>query len=181
MDLTGTSRSRVLLRDLVSEGVRSGSIAAVAMVPFGLLFLWSGLRINEYGPRVVLTFFEDLPAGVRFALFVLQHFLISWGAAVPLIAVLLGARGKIPPRVAGALYGAGFYLIVNALALPWAFGDQPLWQLAAGTWLPSLVVHMVYGVAVAWTSRSFVASHASRSREAVPMTRLGGFAGRCRC
>lgn len=164
MAVAGTSRSRVLLRDLVREGVRSGSIAAVAMVPFGLLFLWSGLRINEYGPRVVLTFAGDLPAGVRFALVVLQHFLIGWGAAVPLIAVLLAARGKIPLRVAGALYGAGFYLIVNALALPWAFGDQPPWRLGAGAWFPSLTVHVVYGAAVAWTSRSFVASHAEPAR-----------------
>jgi len=39
----------MLTWDLLREGFRSGSIAALAMIPFGLLFFMLGLRINEYG------------------------------------------------------------------------------------------------------------------------------------
>lgn len=141
---------------LVKEAFRSGSIAAIAMIPFGLMFFALGLRVNEYGMKVIQTFFGDLPPGARFGLFVVEHFLISWTVAVPLLLALFAFRPRIPAWLVGATYGAGFYLLVNSLALPWLFGDPTPWELGFEVIYPSLIVHVVYGVSVAWTSRRFV-------------------------
>lgn len=140
----------------IQEMFRSGSIAALAMIPFGLAFFALGLRVNEYGIKVIRTFFGDQPAGVRFGLFVGEHFLISWAAAIPLLLALFPLRQRIPAWLVGATYGAGFYLLINSLALPWLFGDPTPWELGFEVIYPSLMVHVVYGVSVALTSRRFV-------------------------
>jgi uncharacterized membrane protein YagU involved in acid resistance len=141
---------------LAREALRSGSIAAIAMIPFGLIFFALGMRVNEYGMKVIQTFFGDLPPGARFGLFVVEHFLISWTAAVPLLLALLAFRQRIAAWLVGAIYGAGFYLLLNSLALPWLFGDPTPWELGFEVIYPSLIVHVVYGVSVALTSRRFV-------------------------
>ncbi len=60
------------------------------------------------------------------------------------------------PVLAGAAYGAAFYVVVNSLALPIYFGDPLPWQLGAATVLPSLFGHMVYGTSIGLTSKRFV-------------------------
>jgi uncharacterized membrane protein YagU involved in acid resistance len=138
---------------LVKEALRSGAIAALVMAPFGLLFYLLGLRVNEYGLKVIRTFFGDLPLGLRFGLFALEHFVISWSASLPLLLLLLVAHRRVPVWLVGALYGTGFYLLVNSLALPWLFGDPTPWELGWNVIYPSLSVHIVYGVSVALASR----------------------------
>lgn len=151
----------LLVIDLVREGLRSGSIAALAMIPVGLLFFSFGLRINEYGMQVIQTLFGDLPPWIRFVLFVIEHFVISWSVAIPLLILLLATYRKVPPLFIGAAYGIGFYVAMNSLALPWIFGDPTPWQLGVSFVYPSLIVHLVYGLAVVWASRAFVTLHAS--------------------
>lgn len=151
------SRSSVIL--LIREAFRSGSIAAIVMMPFGLLFLALGLRINEYGMRVIQTWFGDLPRGVRVGLFALEHFVISWSVAIPLLILLLIASGRVSHVLVGAVYGGAFYVVVNSIALPAFFGYPTPWALGfTEVMLPSLLVHLVYGLSIAMTSRRFVQS-----------------------
>lgn len=46
-------------------------------------------------------------------------------------------------------YGALYYVAVNSLALPLYFGDPLPWILGWAVVLPSLLVHVVFGVSVA--------------------------------
>lgn len=147
---------------LIREAFRSGSIAAIVMMPFGLLFSALGLRINEYGMRVIHTWFGDQPRGLRFGLFALEHFVISWGVAIPLLILLLIASGRVSHVLVGAVYGGAFYVLVNSLALPAVFGDPTPWVLGfTQVILPSLIVHLVYGLSIALTSRRFVQSQSA--------------------
>lgn len=148
---------------LLREVLRSGSIAAVAMIPFGLAFRALGLRVNEYGMAVIGALFGHLPSGARFVLFVIEHFVIAWMAAIPLLLALRVAPRKFPALLLGALYGAGFYVAMNSLALPWIFGDPTPWQLGFDVIYPSLTLHLVYGLSIAVTARGFVQRVAGES------------------
>lgn len=146
--------------DLLKETVRSGSIAAIAMIPFGITFFLLDMRVNEYGMKVIQTFFGNLPQGLRFVLFVAEHFLISWTAALPLLLILLWAEHRYAALLVGAAYGGVFYVAINSFTLPWIFGDQTPWALGFSFVLPSLVVHLVYGLSIAFTSMAFRQRHA---------------------
>ncbi|MEZ4518936.1 MAG: hypothetical protein R3C44_19660 [Chloroflexota bacterium] len=148
-----------LLRDCIREAFRAGTLAALAMVPFGLLFYALGLRVNEYGMAVIQTFFGDLPDAVRFLLFVVEHFIISWTVAVPLLCALLWLKGRVPGIWLGILYGVGFYIIMNSLLLPILFNDPTPWSLGFEVIYPSLIVHLIYGLVIWWVSRGFVEQH----------------------
>lgn len=134
------------LRHFIWESVKTGTIAALAMMPFGVLFRVAGLRVGHYGPKFAGLFVSD--PGPAF-LFV-QHIVLGWISAAPLVAWLLLRRTGWPSAMQGALYGVGYYVVVNSLALPWYFGDQLPWAIGWGTVLPSLVVHVVFGVVVGW-------------------------------
>ena len=131
---------------LLRATLRSGTAAGLAMVPPAALFRALGLRVNEYGRKTLELLVGDVASPLRDILMFAQHLLISWVAAVPLLLVL----GRIADRrqrvLLGALYGAGFYVVMNSLALPFAFGDPTPWQLGAMTVLPSLAIHLVYGL-----------------------------------
>jgi uncharacterized membrane protein YagU involved in acid resistance len=148
---------------LLREVLRSGSVAAIAMIPFGLAFRALGLRVNEYGMALIAALFGDLPGGARFGLFVIEHFVIAWLAAIPLLLALRVAPKSFPALLLGASYGAGFYVAVNSLALPWLFGDPTPWQLGFDVIYPSLTLHLVYGLSVAFTARGFVQRDAGKS------------------
>jgi uncharacterized membrane protein YagU involved in acid resistance len=141
---------------LVRETLRSGSIAAIAMIPFGLAFTALGWRVNEYGRAVLKALVGDLPAGLRVVLLLVEHFLISWTACVPLLLLLLATRHMAAGWLVGAAYGAAFYVAMNSLALPWWFGDPTPWQIGWTAVLPSLAVHLVYGLSIAFTARGWV-------------------------
>ena len=138
--------------DLFRTAVRSGTIAAIAMIPVGLAFYLAGLRVNEYGPRIVQILFGGLPPGGRFAAFAALHFLISWTASVPLLLILATPHRRVPALLLGAIYGLAFYVAVNSFALPWIFGDSTPWQLGLAVVAPSLIVHLEYGAIIAITA-----------------------------
>ena len=140
------------MKPLLREALRAGTIAGLAMIPVGLLFSGLGLRINVYGQKLVQLFFGQFPKAVRFALFVLEHFVVSWLAAIPLLLLLVRYR-RLPPLLVGLLYGLLFYVLVNSLLLPLAFGDPSPWTLGIATVTPSLLVHLVYGGALALSAR----------------------------
>ena len=142
------------VKRLLREALRAGTIAGLVMIPVGLLFSGLGLRINVYGQKLVQLFFGQFPKVVRFALFVLEHFVVSWLAAIPLLLLLVRYR-RLPSLIVGLLYGLGFYVLVNSLLLPLAFGDPSPWKLGIAAVAPSLLVHLVYGGAGALSARRF--------------------------
>lgn len=127
------------------------------MIPVGLFFFLLGLRVNEYGIRLIQTFFGELPDAMRFVLFGVEHFLISWTVSVPLLLALAALRDSVPALLLGTIYGFGLYVTVNSLALPWIFGDPTPWHLGLDVVYPSLIVHLVYGAVIALSAGDFVA------------------------
>ena len=144
---------KMKLQPLLIEVLRSGTIASLVIVPLAPLFKALGLRIGHYGPKFAALFID---APRPWQLFV-QHLLIGWISALPLLLILLWTRAARRPVVVGAVYGAAFYAVVNSLALPLYFGDPTPWQLGWATIYPSLIGHMVYGTSIGLTSQRFVA------------------------
>ena len=146
------------LKALLIESVRSGTIASLAIVPLSPIFKTAGLRIGHYGPKFAALFFNDPQPWVLFV----QHIVIGWLSALPLLLILLHTSAKRWPLLAGAVYGAAYYTTVNSLALPMYFNDPLPWQLGAATVLPSLIGHALFGTAIGWTSKRFVAASSPR-------------------
>lgn len=135
------------------EVLRAGSLSGLAMIPFAALFRSLGLRVNEYGRKSLELLVGDVAGPVHGVLTLIQHLVISWVAAVPLLLFLRRTESRRQRLAAGALYGLVFYVVVNSLALPFAFGDPTPWQLGLATVYPSLVIHVVYGVVLAFVAR----------------------------
>ncbi len=138
---------------LIGAALRSGTVAGLAMIPFAAVFRRAGLRVNEYGRKTLELLAGDVAPPLHYLLTFLPHMVISWLAAVPLLLLLRGRAERRVRLLGGALYGAAFYVAINSLALPLAFGDPTPWQIGFATVYPSLVVHVVYGVALAWSAR----------------------------
>lgn len=133
---------------LLLEALRSGTIASLAIVPLGWLFRTLDLRVGHYGPKFAALYIDSpLP----WQLFV-QHMVVGWFSAVPLLLALALTRAMWQPLLAGASYGAGFYVVINSLALPLYFGDSTPWQLGWPTVWPSLIGHIAYGACVGYTA-----------------------------
>lgn len=77
--------------NLLKESVRSGTIAALVMMPFGLLLRFLDLRVGYYGPKLGALLFGEPN---RFVLF-LQHLVIGIciGATSRKFVASEGARG----------------------------------------------------------------------------------------
>ena len=137
----------------IREGLRSGTIAGLAMIPAAAVFRARGLRVNEYGRKTLELLVGEVAPPFDFVLTFAQHLVISWIAALPLLAVLERIVGRRTRVLVGAAYGAGFYVVMNSLALPIAFGDPTPWTLGITTVYPSLTIHLIYGAALGWTAR----------------------------
>lgn len=136
----------MLLRDLLIRSLVAGTLASLAMMPFGMLFRAAQMRVGHYGPKFAGLYLDD-PGTL--ALFI-QHLALGWISALPLIALLPHLRNLKQRLGAGTLYGALYYVAINSLALPLYFGDTLPWLLGPATVLPSLAVHLVFGLVVAW-------------------------------
>ena len=136
------------LRRAMAECVIAGTVGALAMMPFGAVFRALDLRVGHYGPKFAALYLSQ-PGPL--ALFV-QHLVLGWlSAAVLVLWPLLHRLSTAGATLVGLAYGALYYAAINALALPWYFGDRFPHQLGAAVVLPSLVVHLVFGAAVALT------------------------------
>lgn len=149
---------------LLRESVRSGTIASLVMVPFGLLFKFLDLRIGHYGPKLAALLSDGEPS---LAVLFVQHLVVGWVSAFPLLLILQRLGGHVPRLVLGAFYGAGYYVVVNSLALPLAFADPTPWESGFSVIYPSLLVHIVFGVSIALTARKFVSSSSGRPLRAI--------------
>lgn len=135
--------------------LRAGTAAGLAMIPFAAFFRSRGLRINEYGRKTLELVVGDVAPPLQHVLTFVQHMIISWTAAVPFLVLLPRIPGRRARVAFGAAYGAGFYVVMNSLALPFAFGDPTPWQLGWATVYPSLTIHLVYGVVLTLFARRF--------------------------
>ena len=104
------------------------------------------MRIGHYGPKFA-SLYLDSPGPA--ALF-LQHLVLGWISALPLCLLPLHRVSIWTALVLGSLYGVVYYAGINSWALPLFFGDQLPWNLGFGVVIPSLVVHIVFGAAVAY-------------------------------
>lgn len=136
----------------LTEAVRSGTIASLVMMPLGFLFKFLELRVGYYGPKLAALLFGD---PTRFLLFV-QHLVLGWVSALPLLYILAYLPGRHPPVAIGTAYGIGYYVVVNSLALPLLFADPTPWQLGLEFVYPSLLVHAVFGASIGFTAKGFV-------------------------
>lgn len=136
---------------LLIEAIRSGTVASLVIMPLGPAFKAAGLRIGHYGPKFAALFFDNPQPWLLFV----QHLVIGWVSALPLLWVIAQSGAGKHPVAAGLAYGAIYYVIVNSLALPLYFGDPLPWQLGAATVLPSLFGHMVYGATIGLTASYF--------------------------
>ena len=141
---------------LLNACLLTGTVGAVAMMPFGKLFSMLGLRVGHYGPK----FAEWLFGSSGSLLLLVQHFVLGWLSALPLLLLCAWPAAASRPLVSGGLYGLAYYLLVNSLGLPLMFGDPLPWQLGLTTVLPSLVVHLVFGLGVGWSAKSYIAGAA---------------------
>lgn len=132
------------IRQIVYRSIISGSVAALAMMPFGFAFRAAGLRVGHYGPKFA-SLFLDNPGPKE--LFV-QHIVLGWLSALPLVVLFMYWRPLPSPIALGAIYGIAYYVMVNSLALPLYFGDELPWVIGLSTIIPSLVTHIIFGMVV---------------------------------
>jgi uncharacterized membrane protein YagU involved in acid resistance len=141
---------------LLKETLRSGTIASLVMMPFGLLFQYFGLRVGHYGPQLAALLFGHTSISIQFT----QHLVLGWLSALPLLLILLRLHRYSAPVTIGALYGVAYYVLINSLALPFCFGDPTPWQLGFSYIFPSLTIHLVFGASIGFTARKYVAREA---------------------
>lgn len=137
------------------RALQAGSLGGLAMVPVGVLLRLGGYPVNVYGQLLLQVLVGRAPV---WALLV-EHFLVSWALALPLLLVTVGRprRALAPWLVAGVVYGTLIWTVLNSLALPFLFGQPTPWRIGWSAIWPSLLVHLVYGVvtaaAVRWLER----------------------------
>lgn len=142
------------------EAVRSGTIASLVIMPLSPLFNAMALRIGHYGPKFAALFADNPQPWLLFV----QHLVIGWASALPLLVILTLTSAARWPLFAGAFYGASYYVAVNSIALPIYFGDQTPWQIGWTTVYPSLIGHIIFGMSIGLTSQRFLA----RERRPLP-------------
>jgi hypothetical protein len=126
------------------------------MMPFGFLFQFLGLRVGHYGPKLAALLLDDPSRPILFV----QHIVIGWFSALPLLVILLRFHRAVSATAMGMAYGFLYYVLVNSLALPLFFGDPTPWRLGFNVIYPSLVVHLAFGACIGLTARKFVAHEA---------------------
>lgn len=124
----------------------AGLVGALAMVPVGLALSAMGFEVNRYGELLA----EQLTGSRRPAVLFALHLVIGVVSAVPLAVVAAVLHPlRVIMLVGGGVYGAAYWLGVNALALPLVYRRPFPWIEGVASVWPSLLVHVVYGLAAA--------------------------------
>ncbi|MDP3519438.1 MAG: hypothetical protein Q8S02_02335 [Hydrogenophaga sp.] len=139
------------MRVFLIEATVAGTLGALAMMPAGFFFRALQMRVGHYGPKFAELY---LSSPGPLALF-MQHIVLGWVSAVPLAFLSLNKYSVRTAFLIGASYGALYYVAVNALLLPIYFGDVLPWTLGWPVVVPSLVVHIVFGIVVSLTGGYF--------------------------
>lgn len=133
----------------------SGSMGALAMIPVGLVVMQvPGVGVNVYGELLAHQVFGSTTWWALLAV----HLGVGWIAALPVAAAgwWLARTGAAPlgawlALLAGFAYGAGMWLVLNSIVLPWVYGHASPWATGWAAIWPSLLVHLVYGGATAYS------------------------------
>lgn len=136
-------------RSLIRTVLVAGTVGALAMPVAGTAtkpFL--GWHVWLYGKRVASMYIAE-PNALHL---LVQSFLLAWLAATPLVWLLL-RRSPAWPLLVGAGYGGAYYAVTNMVALPLFFGDPLPWQQSTAHLVQPLIVHVAFGVGVAWVAR----------------------------
>ena len=153
-DVSGRRRQAVALTSL-----RAGLWAGAAMMPFGMAFRRLGYPVNVYGELVVRAVLGSAPLAAQLVV----HAVVSVTLGAPFVTF---ARWRGLARViAGATYGVVSWAVLNATLLPLWFGRPTGWVLGFGAVWPSLVVHVVFGTALAAVTPRGAPSEAVEPRE----------------
>lgn len=131
------------------EIFRSGLIASLLMMPVGFAFKALGMRVGHYGPKLA----ELIVTNPGPAFLFVQHLFIGWLSTLPLLVLMWHLPLLMGRWMWGFMYGACYYVLVNALALPLLFHDPLPWSLGWGVMMPSFTVHVVFGLAISLTVR----------------------------
>lgn len=124
----------------------AGLVGAIAMVPVGLALSAAGFEVNRYGELLA----EQLTGSRRPAVLLALHLGIGVVSVVPLaIAAAVLRPRPVIMLLGGGVYGATYWLGVNALALPLVYSRPFPWIEGIASVWPSLLVHVVYGLAAA--------------------------------
>ena len=136
--------ARPSIKGVAAQAIRAGTVGGLAMIPVGLAVRYGfGATVNVYGELVVQ---QILGRAVPWALF-LEHFLISWVLAVPVVW-LMSRTPTVSITLIGLAYGAAIWTLLNSFTLPLVFSRPTPWAIGWPAIWPSLTVHLVYGVAV---------------------------------
>ncbi len=128
-------RIRILGRTILLAGLAAG----FAMIPLGLALRASGQSVNVYGEMALRALVGRSPPGAM----LLFHLAVSVALAVPFVA-LVGSRPRAG-LIAGLLYGALAWALVNGTLLPLVFARPTAWQVGLAPVWGSLAVHLLYG------------------------------------
>lgn len=136
-----------------------GVLGGIAIIPYGLAMLfWWHAHINVYGTKTLQLLTPKPSPWLAF----IQHMLISYLFAVPLLWALaqmrLQSRPRAFPLFFGAAYGFLIWSSINALLLPYLFHDPTPWQLGWHAVWPSLLGHVLYGLVAAGIGKRVLSS-----------------------
>lgn len=124
----------------------AGLAGAVAMIPPGLAAGLLGFGVNKFGELIA----QRLTGGTARAVLLAEHLLIGVLAAIPLAALMtIMPPGRLKSASLGLAYGIAFWFVANTMALPVIFNQPSPWTIGPSALLPSLIVHMTYGVGTA--------------------------------
>lgn len=141
----------MLLRSVARTASRAGVLAGVAMIPPGLVLRATGQSVNVYGEFAVRAAFGRSPPGAM----LLFHLVVSVALATPFVALVRsGSRGL----VAGTLYGALAWALLNGTLLPILFARPTAWQGGFAPVWGSIAVHLIYGAVLGVAAQRLRAS-----------------------
>ena len=137
------------------------------MIPVGLVLRFTfGQSVNVYGELIVIRIAGRLDP----LLLAIEHGAVSLAMAALLVVTLDRLGHRAAPAV-GLVYGGAAWFVVNSLALPWIFDQPTPWQIGSQAIWGSLIVHLVFGLAVALVSQRLAGG---RSAPAQASTGAGG-------
>jgi hypothetical protein len=152
-----SGRTTTTMHSSIFRVVVAGTVGALAMMPFGFAFRAFEMRVGHYGPKFAELYLSSPGPGALF----IQHIVLGWLSVLPLLLLPLSTVPRAKGLFMGAAYGALYYVVINSLALPLYFGDPLPWSLGWKVVVPSLVVHLAFGITAALTMQ-FMAGAAWR-------------------
>jgi hypothetical protein len=135
--------------------LKVGALASLIMIPFGLILTAIGFKTGIYGELVLSYILGFSKPGLMF----LFHIIIGAVSAIPFMILFNKFKssftGKYNHYIIGLLYGFVYYIIINGTILPIIFGNPITYLTGLSLVIPSLIVHLVYGLGLGFFAKRF--------------------------